>query len=158
MILATTLLPALLWGVSGTTAESDMVTRINDIRRNSGLQPVVRALPLDEAAGWFAADLALRGGQLDHVDSQGRRVRHRIYEFGYRAIRKASENLAMGTTDAKSTVDAWMNSPGHRRNLLDADIEHVGVGIRTDEQGRNYWVLELAQRFKGAPPVPRSGT
>lgn len=151
-------LPLLLLVTPGTTVESELVERINEIRRLSGLTAVVRVAPLDEAADWFASDLAMRGGVLDHVDSKGRRVRHRIYEFGYRAIRKASENLAVGTADAKSTVEAWMSSPGHRRNLLDADLEHVGVGLRTDANGRSYWVLQLGQRFKGAPPLPASGS
>lgn len=136
--------------------EKAMVRLINEQRASQGLSQLRRVRVLDEAADWFAEDLAARDADLDHVDSQGRRVNHRIYDFGYRAIRKAAENIAYGSDDARGTLDLWLKSPGHRRNLLDPDLEDIGVGAQVSPSGRVYWVTEFARRHPGAPSLPLS--
>ncbi|ENH95610.1 hypothetical protein J416_15192 [Gracilibacillus halophilus YIM-C55.5] len=49
---------------------------------------------------------------------------------------KASENIAAGQQSAKDVVDSWMNSKGHRRNLLDPEVTHIGVGYTSNG---DYW-------------------
>lgn len=49
---------------------------------------------------------------------------------------KASENIAAGQKSAEEVVQSWLNSEGHRRNMLDPDVTHIGVGFDNDG---NYW-------------------
>lgn len=150
MMLASVLIAAAFTPESGERA---MVRLINEQRASQGLSQLRRVHVLDQAARWFADDLAARDTGLDHVDSHGRRVTHRIYDFGYRAIRKSAENIAYGSENPKETHERWMNSTGHRRNLLDPDLEDIGVGARVSASGRVYWVTEFGLRHRGAPAL-----
>jgi uncharacterized protein YkwD len=57
--------------------------------------------------------------------------------YDYRMI---GENLAAGFTSASSVVSGWMNSEGHRANILKEDYTEIGIGIKKDSAGRLYWV------------------
>lgn len=57
------------------------------------------------------------------------------------------ENIARGQTSAQQVTNAWMNSPGHRANILNEDFTHIGVGYV--EEG-NYWTQIITQ--KKTPP------
>lgn len=48
---------------------------------------------------------------------------------GYRSWRKVAENIAVGYATPASVVKAWISSPGHRRNILDCSLRHIGVGV-----------------------------
>ena len=61
----------------------------------------------------------------------------RSYGIDYRT---AGENIAMGQRTPQEVVNAWMNSPGHRANILNGDFTHIGVGYV--EQG-NYWTQQF---------------
>jgi len=52
----------------------------------------------------------------------------------------AGENIAVGPRLPKQVVDAWMNSPGHRANILNPGFGHLGVGVAVGEDGKTYWV------------------
>jgi len=52
----------------------------------------------------------------------------------------AGENIAMGQRSPKQVVDGWMNSPGHKANILDSGYGHLGVGVAVDGNGTLYWV------------------
>ncbi|WP_064091669.1 CAP domain-containing protein [Rossellomorea aquimaris] len=51
----------------------------------------------------------------------------------------AAENIAVGQETPKSVVNAWMNSPGHRKNILNKQVTHIGVGIAKDSGQGIYW-------------------
>ena len=53
------------------------------------------------------------------------------------------ENIAAGYSDASSVMEGWMDSPGHKGNILDADYTHIGVGCY-EENGYRYWVQLFA--------------
>lgn len=53
--------------------------------------------------------------------------------------RGAGENIAMGQSSAQEVMDAWMNSEGHRANILKEDFKYLGVGITKDSNGTYYW-------------------
>lgn len=138
---------------SDSSHESQILALINEARARSGVSQIQSVRLLREAAQWFARDLAKSNTRLDHVDSLGRRVQHRIYDFGYRSIQRSGENLASGYRDPDSVFKLWMSSSGHRRNLLDPQFEHIGVAFFETQDGRTYWVAEFGQRFKGAPAL-----
>lgn len=57
----------------------------------------------------------------------------RAYGISYRS---AAENIAQGQRTAQQVVNSWMNSSGHRQNILNRNFTHVGVGL--DKNG-HYW-------------------
>lgn len=57
----------------------------------------------------------------------------------------AGENIAKGYTDSASVVEAWMDSEGHRKNILNTNFNHLGVGLATNSSGKKHW----AQMFVG---------
>ncbi len=55
----------------------------------------------------------------------------------------AGENIAKGQKTPESVMSAWMNSPGHRANIMNSNYEQIGVGYVTDSNGTTYWVQEF---------------
>ncbi len=51
----------------------------------------------------------------------------------------AGENIAMGQRTASEVMNAWMNSPGHRNNILSPSFSEIGVGLAKGPNGRLYW-------------------
>jgi uncharacterized YkwD family protein/spore coat assembly protein SafA len=60
----------------------------------------------------------------------------KAYNISYRA---AGENIAMGQRTPQEVVKAWMNSEGHRKNILNPNFTHIGVGYAKGGTGRHYW-------------------
>ena len=124
---------------------------LNAERGRSGL-PAVRLDPrLNIAAEAHAADMA-RADFLDHAGSDGSSPAERASRGGYPAGSVVLENVAQGTVDADETVKGWMESPGHRRNMLDPRVIDIGLAVADGDplngSGilRRYWALTL-----GAP-------
>ncbi len=75
----------------------------------------------------------------DHVDRAGRTPMQRVQAAGI-AVSAVAENIAHGQPDASVVFRSWMDSPGHRRNLLNCDYTHHGLGLA----GR-YWTHVLVR-------------
>jgi uncharacterized protein YkwD len=71
----------------------------------------------------------------------------RMERFGLRAGGSVGENIAYGQSSPASVMDAWMNSSGHRANILNSGYRSMGVGVVPDRGGRLMWV----QCFSGFP-------
>ncbi|WP_060207158.1 S-layer homology domain-containing protein [Sporosarcina koreensis] len=56
------------------------------------------------------------------------------------------ENIAKGYTTAKTVVQGWMDSPGHRANILQSRFTNIGIGYATDQNGTTYWVHIFATK------------
>lgn len=61
------------------------------------------------------------------------------------SYRSAGENIAKGQTSASAVMKAWMNSSGHKANILSSSYSEIGVGCAVSSNGTKYWV----QIFKG---------
>jgi len=61
------------------------------------------------------------------------------YEENHIDYWAAGENIACGQSTPEEVVKDWMNSPGHRENILDRDFGRLGVGVEMDSKGRLYW-------------------
>ena len=128
------------------TIRDDVIRFTNKRRRQKGLARLKADPQLHRAAQGHAVDMDTVGRYLGHQSSDGRDFQDRIDEAGYewRSIR---ENVASGQRTAKAVVRSWMNSPGHRANILSDDITEIGIGFAVDDAtGSTYWV----QKF-GAP-------
>jgi uncharacterized protein YkwD len=67
----------------------------------------------------------------------------RVTEAGY-SWRRVEENIAEGPTDPASVMGLWENSDGHRKNLLNSEIQEVGAGYAEARDGTPYWTQVFA--------------
>lgn len=108
-------------------SEGEILATLNAERKRAGLSPVSYNGQLTRAARSHASDLA-RNNQFSHEGSNGSSVADRVRSNGYKFCR-VSENISKGHYSAQSVTAGWMNSAGHRRNILDRDVSDIGIGI-----------------------------
>lgn len=114
-------------------------TETNAERTAAGRSPLTLSSPLTQAAQAHAEDLARRR-TLSHTGADGSSVADRVTRRGYR-YRRVGENVAFqgGYRDAVQVVDNWMNSSGHRANILQSDFTEIGIGYAASGD-RHYFV------------------
>lgn len=125
--------------------QSDILFQVNAARTAHGLAPLQWNARLADAAAAHAADLQ-RCGKLAHDGCDGNQLPQRATRAGY-AFRRISENLALCPCDAAAVVPLWLNSEGHRRNLLDPNVTEMGADTRLDNADlrRQQWVLVMGR-------------
>jgi uncharacterized protein YkwD len=107
---------------------------LNGERADHGLAPLAANDRLGAAASAFAHDL-VAGSYFSHAGRDGSDVLDRIERAGYIQAGRGwavGENLAWGTgalATPGAIVQAWMNSPGHRENILNPSYREIGIGI-----------------------------
>ncbi|TKA94138.1 CAP domain-containing protein, partial [Cereibacter changlensis] len=84
-----------------------------------------------------------RRGRMGHDGSDGSNLGQRLGRGGYR-FGLAAENIAHGFDSVVAVTQSWMQSPGHRANILRPAATDLGVGVAQPAGGRPYWVLLLA--------------
>ncbi|MEI6258047.1 MAG: CAP domain-containing protein [Planctomycetota bacterium] len=108
-------------GLSQT--ESAVITRTNAARARSGLSPLSADGQLMNGARtqarWMAGNRSLTHG------------------------RGVAENIGMGQTSASEAVSSWMNSSGHRANILDRSYTRIGVAMAYGPDGQAYWCQQF---------------
>ena len=112
----------------------------NDERSASGVIELTQDSRLSAAAEAHAVDM-VDNNYLSHTDLTGGGPGDRAAAVGY-DWNLIAENIAQGFYSNAAVIDAWMNSPGHRANMLDARIEDFGIA-RVDST----WVLMLGREF-----------
>ncbi len=129
-------------GGGGAVAAVPMtiVELTNAERARAGLSPLKPNVRLMQAAQLQAEQLASIG-QLSHVLSDGPypAPQDRLAAVGYR-WRAFGENLAYGHTGPEAATRGWMQSPGHRTNILNAAYSEIGTAYVLDSRGRPYFV------------------
>jgi uncharacterized protein YkwD len=105
----------------------------NTERSNAGCDALRPDARLAEAAGAHSADMAVRD-YFSHTTPEGLSFVDRVRAAGYPS--PGGENIAWGQRNPAAVVEDWMNSPGHRRNILNCDFTAIGVGF--DSRGY-YW-------------------
>jgi uncharacterized protein YkwD len=124
----------------------------NLARRDQGVPPLRWNASMTEAARWFCWDSVENrpGGYCGHQDTLGRWPSERVPLFGYQGY-SGAENCYCGYMLPQDAIAGWMNSPGHRANLLDPNSREIGMGYyRQDTGGRGY----LTQDFGHDPVYP----
>jgi uncharacterized protein YkwD len=85
----------------------------------------------------------------DHTGADGRSTFQRMRDAGYR-YRRAAENLVAGADSPAKAVDLWMQSPGHRANILNCQLRETGVGYVVDPHDPlgydTYWTEDFGAR------------
>lgn len=105
---------------------------VNQARGQAGCQPLRLDAGLTNVALAHSRDMAERG-YFDHTDPDGRTPWDRAAAAGISTM--GGENIAMGQPDARAVVDAWMNSEGHRANILNCDFTTMGLGAHFGDGG-----------------------
>jgi len=123
--------------------EAEVLRLSNEERVKAGLLPLAAEIRLSDVARAHSADM-LANDYFSHEDRQGCSSSCRVTDAGYR-WRAIGENIYMmsgyrlsaGKT-AAMVVDGWMNSPGHRANILGSSFVVSGIGVVTD--GKSVYV------------------
>jgi len=128
---------------SATTAmlEEDVLARVNQIRQDEGLKPLRVNRPLTAIARGFSRQMAVENF-FSHEAPSGETLEDRIRDARLDFAR-IGENIYKCTNlpnPAASAVKAWMNSPGHRHNVLTAEYSETGIGVW--KQGKTYYFTQ----------------
>ena len=127
----------------------------NLARRDNGIPPLRWNRQLTHAARWFSWDSTENrpSGFCGHQDSQGHEFYYRTFAFGYLGFAGA-ENAFCGYLSPESAIQGWMNSPGHRTNLLNPSWREIGLGYyRRDSDGRGYVTQDFGNDAVYAPVI-----
>jgi uncharacterized protein YkwD len=111
--------------------EYQVVVLINQKREDRGLSPLVMDSRLNQSARRHSADMTCNDF-LSHTGSDGSTLSSRLLDAGY-SYSWAAENIAAGSSSdfsAQAVVSLWMQSSGHKKNLLNPNMIHIGVGFR----------------------------
>lgn len=114
---------------------------INQYRKDKGLKPLRLDANLTKAAKAHSRDLA-KWDRISHYGSDGSNPWDRVKRTGYKA-RLAAENVGTGQISFKEVMRGWKKSPGHNKNLLLADAEHMGIALVHDPKTefKSFWTL-----------------
>ncbi|MEV4012550.1 CAP domain-containing protein [Nonomuraea angiospora] len=126
----------------GTASENEVVRLTNAERVKGGCDPLKHDARLRRAAFGHSADMA-KNDYFDHDSQDGRDMVDRIRATGFTGSTLA-ENIAMGQRSAAEVVKGWMNSDGHRQNIMNCSYTLIGVGAAKDAQGQIYWTQDFA--------------
>ncbi len=116
---------------------------INGYRKEKGLKPLKLNPELTEAAKGHSRDLS-KWDRISHYGSDGSNPWDRVKRSGYKA-RLAAENVGTGQIDFTEVMKGWKESPGHNKNLLLGDAEHMGIALVQDPKTefKSFWTLVL---------------
>ncbi|WP_037642033.1 CAP domain-containing protein [Streptomyces exfoliatus] len=122
-------------------AEAEVLRLVNVERAKVGCTPVRSDAQLAALAGAFSTDMAERGF-FDHTDPDGATPWARAEQAGVSGL--GGENIARGQADAAAVMDSWMNSDGHRANILNCDFTTLGVGVQFGDGGP-WWTQDFGR-------------
>ncbi len=127
------------------TAWEDTVTDlVNQERANAGCTVTLRTDErLRDAARGHSADMA-RNNYFSHVSQDGRTFVDRIANAGYPRRDAAAENIAYGYATPADVMKGWMNSEGHRTNILNCAYKAIGVGLAY-RGNTPYWTQDFGR-------------
>jgi len=114
--------------------EQEVVRLVNAQRAQNGLKPLAENWELSRVARYKSADMASRR-YFSHESPTYGSPYQMMRNFGI-SFRSAGENIAYGQRTPAAVVGAWMNSSGHRANILSSSYTQIGVGYH---EAGNYW-------------------
>jgi uncharacterized protein YkwD len=117
---------------------------VNAQRATAGCQPLAANATLTAVARAHSIDMATRNF-FAHTNPDGASPFDRMRAAGYDG-RLMGENIAAGYTTAQAVMDAWMNSAGHRANILNCGFKDIGIGFATGGSFRFYWTQDFGTR------------
>jgi hypothetical protein len=128
-----------------TIKPGDIVLYINEQRMKSGVPPLRENEVLTRAAK-MRVDVILRHQNFSHQDPYEHIQLDTVLPMVQYPFRYASENIGMGDSSARAFVNGFMNSPSHKANLLNPELQETGVALVTGAY-KQYWVNIAVQLF-----------
>jgi len=127
--------------------ESRIFALVNAERKKRGLKALASNPRLDQAARLHARNMATYR-KMAHVIPESRfpTLSHRAQHVSYH-YSMIAENIALGYPDAESVVKGWMESPGHRRNILNPGVSELGTGVVASGSGGLYFCQVFARQL-----------
>lgn len=129
---------------------AEILRLVNKARREEGVPSLSSNSKLTKAAKMqskYQAEI----NSVSHTGSENSDVRARIISTGYKA-RAYGENVAGGQQTPAHVFRSWMNSPGHKRNILDPDYVEMGLYVTVSSENRSYWTQTFAGPGAAAEP------
>jgi uncharacterized protein YkwD len=135
------------------TPQQKVLEIVNIHRANAGCPALKMHTKLTTAAQRHASDMANRNF-FSHTGSNGSTMVSRVDATGYPWM-MLGENIAAGQATPRSVVNAWMNSPSHRANILNCSFREIGIGYvyqsndtypTASSPYRYYWVQDFGTR------------
>jgi uncharacterized protein YkwD len=116
---------------------------INQYRAEKKLKPLKLNAELTAAAKGHSRDLA-KWDRISHYGSDGSNPWDRVKRSGYKA-KLAAENVGTGQATFEEVLKGWKESPGHNKNLMLGDAEHMGIALVQDPKTefKSFWTLVL---------------
>lgn len=117
--------------------EGDVLVLVNKERAKRGIGPLVMNNNLRLLARMKSMDMRDKG-YFSHYSPIYGSPFEMMTKYGVR-YSAAGENIAMGQNSASAVMSAWMNSTGHRANILNPNFKEIGVGVAINKAGKIYW-------------------
>lgn len=118
------------------SAAAEILSLVNAERARAGLAPLTLNAEVSRAAAIRANEIQ---ASFSHTRPDGKSFSTVLTEAGI-SYRASGENIAYGQTTAEKVMSDWMNSSGHRANILNSGYTELGVGHVKDASGTDYWV------------------
>ena len=132
-----------------TTAQENEVARLVNVQRaNAGLHTLKLNWQLSRCARYKSADMAQPPpkGYFDHNSPTYGSPFTMMQNFGLR-FSAAGENIAYGQRTPAAVMSDWMNSPGHRSNIMNPTYTEIGVGLAKNSSGVCYWTQQFMKSY-----------
>jgi uncharacterized protein YkwD len=123
--------------------EDTVLTITNTERKKAGCGALKKNTKLRKAARDHSIDMA-QNNYFDHTGLDKSSPGQRIQAAGYQSNGWA-ENIAYGYRTPQAVMTAWMESAGHRRNILDCALKDLGVGAARADNGTMYWTQDFGR-------------
>ncbi|MFT9493438.1 SafA/ExsA family spore coat assembly protein [Anaerosolibacter sp.] len=117
--------------------EKEVVRLVNVERAKNGLQPLKENWELSRVARYKSMDMRDKG-YFSHTSPTYGSPFDMMKSFGI-PYSTAGENIAMGQKTPADVMKGWMNSEGHRKNILSPSYTEIGVGYAVNSKGSTYW-------------------
>lgn len=121
-------------GSNVASYEAEVVRLVNEVRKQNGLSPVRENWELSRVARYKSQDMKDKR-YFSHTSPTYGTPFQMMRAFGL-SYRSAGENIAMGYSTPQAVMNGWMNSSGHRANILNSSYTQIGVGYVASG---NYW-------------------
>jgi uncharacterized protein YkwD len=132
--------------------KEDILALVNQFRSQAqtcggeampAVPPLTPGDQLNQAAQLHTEDM-VKNNFFDHTGSNSSSVGDRVSNTGYN-WGAVGENIAQGSATAQATMDQWINSPGHCKNMMSPDFTQLGVGYAENAAGSPHWTQVFAR-------------
>ena len=131
--------------INGFSKEQvEVLNLVNKERKANGLKPLTLNKELSNVANIKSRDM-IEKGYFDHTSPTYGSPFDMMKKFNI-SYNTAGENIAMGQKTPSEVMNSWMNSSGHRANILNSTYTELGVGIQKDSNGTIYWTQMFISR------------